>query len=135
MRRLTLLLALFLFVAACQDGSKELIAGSWQYDMDATLEELKAQGADQNAVNFTQSIMIGLQGAKLDLKASGKAVFKMPDLVANGKWSLKQKGSEFHLQLDSIAQVSRVEYMSADTLILNSITEDEPGGLRVLTRP
>lgn len=134
MRKLTLLL--LLFATACQDGAnKELIAGSWQYDLNATLAELEAKGADQNTINFTQSIMIGLQGAKLDLKNSGKAIFRMQDMEANGNWTLKHKGTEFYLQLDSIEQVSKVEYLSEDTLVLSALAENDLATLRVLTRP
>jgi hypothetical protein len=112
-----------------------MISGGWKYDMNATLERLQQQGADQNMINFTQSIMIGLQGARLDLQASGKAALSISDLHAQGKWQLKNKGSELHLQLDSIAQVSEVLYLSADTLILKPLSEENQGGLRVLTRP
>ncbi|HKK77373.1 MAG TPA: hypothetical protein VJ953_20005 [Saprospiraceae bacterium] len=134
MRKFTFLL-LFLAIA-CQDSpEKSMIAGDWKYDMAATLEELKQQGADQNMLNFTQSIMIGLQGATLKLESSGTAVFAISDMSATGKWQLQNKGTEFHLQLDSIEQVSEVLYLSADTLILTPLSEENQGSLRVLTRP
>lgn len=112
-----------------------MIAGDWKYDMEATLQVLQASGADQQTINFTRSIMIGLQGATLELQSRGKATFAVSDLSASGQWQLKHKGTEFHLRLDSIEQVSEILYLSADTLILNQLSEDNPGSLRVLTRP
>lgn len=134
MRKFTFLL--LVLATACQNSpEKAMISGDWQYDMNATLEKLQQQGADQNMINFTQSIMIGLQGATLDLQSSGKASLAISDLNAQGKWRLKNKGAELHLQLDSIRQVSEVLYLSADTLVLKPLSEENQGGLRVLTRP
>jgi hypothetical protein len=134
MRKWTILL--ILMVAACRPGPEQkMIAGGWKYDMEATLQALQASGADQQTINFTRSIMIGLQGATLELQSSGKATFAISDLSASGQWRLKHKGAEFHLRLDSIEQVSEILYLSADTLILNQRSEDNPGSLRVLTRP
>lgn len=112
-----------------------MISGGWKYDMNATLEKLQQQGADQNMINFTQSIMIGLQGATLDLQSSGKASLAISDLNVQGKWQLKNKKAELHLQLDSITQVSKVLFLSADTLVLKPLSEENQGSLRVLTRP
>lgn len=134
MRKFTFLL--LLLASACQNSSqKSMIAGNWEYNLNATLDELRQQGADQNTINFTQSIMIGLQGSTLELEPSGKATFAISDLSASGKWRLKNEGTEFHLQLDSIEQVSEVLYLSPDTLILSPLTEGSQGRLRVLTRP
>lgn len=134
MRKFTCLV-LFLACACQSSPEKAMIIGDWRYDLSATLEELEKQGVDQNTLNFTESIMIGLQGATLHLQSSGKATFAISDMRATGRWRLKKEASEFHLTLDSIEQFSEVLYLSPDTLILSPLQGDNQGALRVLTRP
>lgn len=133
MQRLVLLFLLLPF-ACTENASHQILLGSWEYNLEATLAEMQARGADQNAMNYMQSIMIGLQEANIQFEPRGIVKFTMPDLEEAGTWKMKEKTQLLVLTLDSSEQVSKIDRLSFDTLILRPVDPDQQDNLRVLTR-
>jgi hypothetical protein len=111
-----------------------MLLGSWEYNMEATLTEMQVRGADQNTMNYMQSIMIGLQEANIQFEPRGVVKFTMPNLEETGTWKLKDKDQFLVLTLDSSEQVSKIDHLSFDTLILHPDNPNQQHNLRILTR-
>lgn len=133
MRRL-IVLFLFLPIACAENPSEQMLLGTWNYNLEATLAEMQNRGADQNTMNYMQSIMIGLQEANIQFEPRGVVKFTMPDLEEKGSWKLQDKDQLLVLTLDSSEQVSKIDYLSLDTLILYSNDPSQQSNLRILTR-
>ncbi|MEO0340705.1 MAG: hypothetical protein AAF242_16040 [Bacteroidota bacterium] len=133
MMRYLLLLSFILFFSCTPSETEELLMQSWQYDMDATLQELEERGAAASDLNYMRSIMIGLQDASITFMEKGKVRFEMPDLEVEGTWKLQNKETELMLLLEESPQVSNIAYLVTDTLILTPKEGDNSNPLRVLT--
>ncbi len=131
---LLLLLLLILLCAACVPSETEqLLMQSWKYDMEATLTEMEERGATASELNYMRSIMIGLQEASITFMEKDKVRFEMPDLEVEGTWKLQKKETELMLLLEETPQVSIIDHLSTDTLILAPQSGDTSNPLRVLT--
>lgn len=133
MRRLIFLL-LLLPIACAENPSQQMLLGTWEYNMEATLTEMENRGADQNSMNYMQSIMIGLQEANIQFEPRGVVRFTMLDLEEEGTWKVQDKEQLLVLTLDSSEQVSKIDYLSLDTLILRPNDPIQEESLRILTR-
>ncbi|MEM6377415.1 MAG: hypothetical protein AAF705_04325 [Bacteroidota bacterium] len=133
MRQL-IFLCLLLPIACAESPSQQMLVGSWEYNLEATLTELRDRGADQNTMNYMQSIMIGLQEANIQFEPRGVVKFTMPNLEEEGSWKLQEKEQLLVLTLDSSEQVSKIDYLSLDTLILRPSDPSQQDNLRILTR-
>lgn len=133
MRRLLFLL-LLLPTACAENPSQQMLLGTWEYNMEATLAEMQDRGADQNTMNYMQSIMIGLQEANIQFEPRGVVKFTMLDLEEEGTWKVQDKEQLLVLTLDSSEQVSKIDYLSLDTLILSPNDPVQQESLRILTR-
>ena len=134
MQRLIFLCLLLLPIACAESPSQQMLVGNWEYNLEATLTELRDRGADQNTMNYMQSIMIGLQEANIQFEPRGVVKFAMPNLEEEGSWKLREKDQLLVLTLDSNEQVSRIESLSLDTLILRPSDPTQRNNLRILTR-
>lgn len=132
-RNLSTLLFLALLCFAC-DGpkvKKELI-GSWRYDLDSMKRENLRNQSDPSQRSYMESMMLGLQMAKIDLLRDGSAIFSLDDTLQEGNWHVQNNGKELVMQLKDGPQVSRIQRIAQDTIFLNPVSAQGPQFTRIL---
>lgn len=132
-RNLSTLLFLALLSFACEGPrvKKELI-GSWRYDLDSMKRENLRNQADPSQRSYMESMMLGLQMAKIDLLGDGSAVFSLDDTLQEGNWHVQNNGKELVMQLKDGPQVSRIQRIAQDTIFLNPVSAQGPQFTRIL---
>jgi|GEM_PF-1237607 len=111
---------------------KEDLCHTWRYDVSSIRKEMVQKEADFAAISYMESIMGGLQYARLRFSPDGKVEFRMDDLIQSGRWKLRNKGTELVLQMTDQEQVHQIVRLNADTLVLEPMSGDGPSFPRIL---
>jgi hypothetical protein len=131
--KLSLLLASCFLLAACQQNAvRQQIVGEWRYDIDSMRRELVLTQNDRAQRSYMESMIYGLQMAKVSFKPDGSAVFNLDGTEKTGDWALRRNGRQLVMRLSDQPQVSQIEYISADTLVLYPASKREPQFKRIL---
>lgn len=132
-RNLSTLLLLALLSFACEGPrvKRELI-GSWRYDLDSMKRENLRNQTDPSQRSYMESMMLGLQMAKIDLLDDGSAVFSLDDTLQKGDWHVQNNGKELVMHLEDGPQVSRIQRIARDTIFLNPVSAQGPQFTRIL---
>lgn len=131
--KLSLLLALCFLLAACQQNAvRQQIVGEWRYDIDSMRRELVLTQNDRAQRSYMESMMHALQMARVSFKSDGSAVFNLDGTEKTGDWALRRNGRQLVMRLSDQPQVSQIEYISADTLVLYPASKREPQFKRIL---
>ncbi len=128
------LLAVCLFVSCSPSQAKMDLCRSWKYDLSAMRRHLSTNEADFATLSYMESIMGGLQGARLEFLKNGILEFRIDELKQSGRWRLRKKGSELLMRITDKEQVHKVLQINADTLIIEPIGGEGPSFPRILVQ-
>lgn len=124
---------LFLLVVSCQEyQTRHALVGRWTYDLEATRNEMLSRDAAPSEINYMESIMTTLTQSQLHFKKGGALMFSLADLEQQGEWALQASGKELIMNLTGTEQISTIEYLANDTLILAPKQTQNGGFPRVL---
>jgi len=132
--RIFFVMALILLVSCKDQTIKNELTGTWNYDFEATRTEMETRGATQSEINFMESLFRSLGQAQISFLDNGDLNFQMTDLSQKGTWELRDKGSTLAMDLTGSEQISAIDYLGGDTLILVPLNEEELSFPRVLTQ-
>ena len=79
------LLAVCLFVSCSPSQAKMDLCRSWKYDLSAMRRHLSTNEADFATLSYMESIMGGLQGARLEFLKNGILEFRIDELKQSGR--------------------------------------------------
>lgn len=113
---------------------KKDLCHTWRYDLSSIRKEMAKKEADFSAISYMESIMGGLQYARLRFSPDGKVEFRMDNLVQSGRWKLRKKGAELVLMMTDQEQVHQIVRLNADTLILEPLAGEGPSFPRILVQ-
>lgn len=123
----------FLLLVSCEEYQvRNELVGVWTYDLQATRNEMLRRDASPSEINYMESIMTTLAQSQVHFKKGGELTFSFDDLEQEGEWSLQESGREIVMNLTGTEQVSTIEYLANDTLILAPKQEQNGGFPRVL---
>lgn len=118
-RTLIRLVPVFLLLMSCrQMQMRKELNGVWNYDLEATRREMLSREASPSEINYMESIMTTLTQAQLHFQKGGDLIFALDGMEQEGSWRLQASGGELVLNLTGADQISTIEYLSSDTLIL-----------------
>lgn len=124
---------LLLLLVSCQEYQvRNEMTGMWSYDLEATRNEMIAQNASPSEINYMESIMTTLAQSQLHFKQGGELIFSLDNQDQRGEWSLQNAGQEVIMNLTGTEQISTIEYLANDTLILAPKQAQNGGFPRVL---
>lgn len=132
-RNLSTLLFLAVLCFACEGPrvKKELI-GSWRYDLDSMKRENLRTQKDPSQRSYMETMLLGLEMAKIELFDDGSAVFRLDDTLEKGNWRVQNNGKELVVKLKGGDQVSRIQRIAQDTIFLDPVSAQGPQFTRVL---
>lgn len=120
-------------LSACEERAvRRQLVGVWTYDLAATRQEMIRREASPGEINYMESILGTMQQAELHFQSDGTLLFALEDIQQTGSWSLREGGQELVVNLTGADQVSDIEYLLADTLILSPRQIDNASFPRVL---
>lgn len=124
----TVLLAINTLACQQHENARNLV-GRWRYDVDSMRRENLATLENRN---YFESLIEGFQSAKLDLRSNGTLEFSLDSTRQKGRWRVRRNGQQLELTLSDRPQVSRIERLSKDTLVLTPVGKDPLNFRRVL---
>jgi len=128
------MLPLFLFfLVSCKEYQvRNELVGVWKYDLEATRNEMLSQRASPSEINYMESIMTTLAQSQLHFEKGGALTLYLDDLEQKGQWTLEASGKEVVMNLTGTEEISPIEYLVNDTLILAPKQARNGGFPRVL---
>ena len=131
----TIILLMHLVLLGCQRREvKEYLIDNWGYDLPSIRNEMDLRGASFAERNYMESIMSGLQFARLGFLERGRVQFELDSLRQTGDWRLRKNGSQIVIRLTEKAQQYTLERRGRDTLVLDPMNGEGLAFPRMLIR-
>ena len=113
---------------------KAHLCQEWKYDLAATRQEMAIREAGFAETSYMESIMAGLQFARIRFFENGQLEFHLDSLRQEGKWRFRRAGKELTLRITDKEQTHQIVRIGPDTLVLQPLAEEGLTFPRVLVR-
>lgn len=134
MKRIWLICLVGWFAGCAGRQEKAHLCQGWKYDLTATRQELASREASFAETSYMESIMAGLQFARIRFFDNGQLEFHLDSLRQEGKWRFRKAGKELTLRITDQEQIHQIVRLGPDTLILEPLAEEGLPFPRVLVR-
>ncbi|MBK7476213.1 MAG: hypothetical protein IPI11_09440 [Haliscomenobacter sp.] len=134
MKSIWLIFFLGWFSSCAGRQEKVHLCQEWKYDLAATRQEMAIREASFAETSYMESIMAGLQFARIRFFDNGQLEFQLDSLRQEGKWRFRRAGKELTLRITDREQIHQIVRLGPDTLILQPLAEEGLPFPRVLVR-
>ncbi len=130
-----LLIFLLCWFSGCAGRQEKIyLCQGWKYDLAATRGEMASREAGFAEMSYMESIMAGLQFARIRFFENGDLEFHLDSLRQEGKWRFRKGGNELTLRITDKDQIHQIVRLGPDTLVLQPLAEEGLPFPRVLVR-